>query len=76
MKNIGVSCCALLSVVSMPVDAGALFYLSSLNGSSLIDTYQALYPEHTTCGSGYQFSSCEAGYVRTMTVDGACRNVN
>jgi len=41
MKSIGVSCCALLSVVFISSDAGAFFSSNSFFGSSLIDTYQA-----------------------------------
>ncbi len=41
MKSIGVSCCALLSVVFISSDAGAFLYSNSFSGSSLIDTYQA-----------------------------------
>ncbi len=41
MKSIGVSCCALLSVVFISSDAGAFLYSNSFSGSSLIDTNQA-----------------------------------
>ena len=41
MKSIGVSCCALLSVVFISSDAGAFLYSNSFSDSSLIDTYQA-----------------------------------